>query len=239
MADSSDILFLHPRYSDIPGSLKETLFDPDQLKAAGLITRKLSGRGTTYFFKLRDQDCVLRHYWRGGFVRNVFPDSYLWLGLARTRSYREWQLLETMERLRLPAPRRVALRIQRNGIVYRSDIITEEIRDITSLAELLKFRPATEEEWKCIGQTIREFHDQNIFHQDLNAGNLLLGVGCCHLIDFDRGRILRGTWWHVIVLKRLKRSLEKLRRNNKGFHYNAMDWSYLQDGYGETDGQPN
>jgi len=50
---------------------------------------------------------------------------------------------------------------------------------------------------------------------------------------------LRGTWWHVIVLKRLKRSLEKLRRNNKGFHYNAMDWSYLQDGYGETDGQPN
>ena len=176
---------------------------------------------------------MLRHYWRGGFIRNFLADSYVWLGLSRTRSYREWQLLEIMENFGLPTPRRVALRIQRYGLFYRSDIVTEEIQNITSLAQLLQEREATEEEWYCVGQTIRRFHDKQIFHQDLNANNLLLGSGTCHLIDFDRGRIQAGDWWHERVLNRLHRSLEKLKGKHNTFHFNAMSWSYLQDGYAQ------
>jgi 3-deoxy-D-manno-octulosonic acid kinase len=234
MAGSSDILFLHPRYSDLPGALKETLFEPDQLKAAGLVTRELKGRGTTYFYKLREHRCVLRHYWRGGIIQNFSADSYIWLGLSRTRSYREWQLLEIMENLRLPTPRRVALRIQRHGLFYRSDIVTEEILNVTSLAQLLQEREAIEDEWNCVGQSIRKFHDKKIFQQDLNANNLLLGPGTCHLIDFDRGRLQPGDWWHERVLDRLKRSLVKLKGKHNTFHYNAMSWSYLQDGYAQS-----
>ena len=231
MAGSSDLVFIHPRYSDLPNSLKGTLFDPVKLKAAGLITKELIGRGTTFFFKLREQDCVLRHYWRGGIVRHLSADLYYWMGLSKTRSYREWQLLGTLENLGLPAPRRVALRIQRQGFLYRSDIVTEEIHQVTSLAEILKERPATEDEWKRVGMTIRAYHDHHIFHQDLNANNVLLGVESCHLIDFDRGRILLGAWWQNSVLNRLKRSLEKLNRNHEVFHHNSHGWSYLLDGY--------
>lgn len=164
-------------------------------------------------------------------MRTVSRDGYLWLGLTRTRSYREWQLLEIMENLCLPCPRRVALRIQRMGLLYRSDIVTEEIQGINTLPELLGNRELTEAEWRRVGGTIRRFHNHAIFHQDLNANNLLLGAGSCYLIDFDRGRILEGNWWKGRVLNRLKHSLEKLSGQGLEFHFNPGSWMYFMDGY--------
>ena len=108
MADSPDIVFLHPSLSDLPDALKETIFNPDKLRGEGLITREFPGRGTTYFFQLRGRSCVLRHYWRGGFMSRFLKDAYLWLGLKPSRAYREWKMLEKLENLDLPAPRRVA-----------------------------------------------------------------------------------------------------------------------------------
>jgi 3-deoxy-D-manno-octulosonic acid kinase len=233
MAGSKDLVFIHPRYSEIPESLKDILFEPDRLKEAGLITKELTGRGATYFFQLQEQGCVLRHYWRGGLIRNLSADQYIWLGLGQSRSYREWQLLEKIEAFGLPAPRPVALRIQRQGILYRSDIVTEEIKAVRSLAEILKVRPATVEEWNKVGQTIRTFHAHNIFHQDLNANNILLGTDSCHLIDFDRGRIQPGNWWHGRVLNRLKRSLEKLGSKCDPFYFDPSAWTSLEEAYGK------
>ena len=115
MPDPSIIVFLHPDFADLPDALKEDIFDPDRLKSEGLITRELRGRGTTYFFNLRNYPCVLKHYYRGGWVSKLSKQNYVWLGFKQTRAYREWKILEELEALALPAPKRVAMRIVRSG----------------------------------------------------------------------------------------------------------------------------
>lgn len=226
-----DIVFIHPDFEDLPDSLKAAMFDPTSLDEAGLLIKILRGRGNTYFFKLRQDGCVLRHYWRGGALRHLSKDGYFWLGLSHSRSYREWRILEKLERLELPAPRRVALRIQRKGLLYSSDIVTKEIKNSLALSDTLKVQELDGATWKLIGQTIRRFHDKQVFHQDLNAGNILLTKHYCFLIDFDRGRIQSGDWWKKGTLERLKRSLNKFKTNEQKFHFDKSVWAALLDGY--------
>ena len=235
MADSSTMVFLHPDLSDIPDSLKEDLFNPDRLQKEGLITRSEEGRGTTYFFNFRNHACVLRHYFRGGFISKLSKHSYLWLGLKNSRAYREWQILQEIEKRGLPAPRPIAMRIEISGLTCRSDIVTEEIEGSAALSSILCERPLDEKDWRRIGATIRSFHDKGVFHQDLNAMNILLGSETCHLIDFDRGRIMTGQWWKDRTLKRLLRSLNKLLRKNDPFYFDPLHWDFLLDGYREQD----
>ncbi len=226
-----EMVFMHPQFGDLPESLKATIFEPTLLEEAGLMIKTLRGRGDTYFFKLREDGCVLRHYWRGGAIRHLSKDGYVWLGLSNSRSYREWKILEELESLKLPAPRRVALRIQRHGLLYRSDIVTKEIKDSLSLSDTLKVQELDDATWRLIGQTVRRFHDKQVFHQDLNASNILLTKHYCFLIDFDRGRIQSGDWWKERTLERLKRSLNKFKTNEPNFHFDEKGWAALQDGY--------
>lgn len=227
MADSSDIVFFSSGFLDLDDSEKETLFEPERLKQEGEITRELKGRGSTYFYRLKERPVVLRHYWRGGFIQNLSKDAYVWLGLSNTRSFREWELLKEMEKLGLPTPRPVAVRIQRKGLIYRSDIVTEEIEGVESLAQILKQRPASTEEWQLVGRTICQFHQHQIHHADLNANNILLKDGACYWIDFDRAKIHSGTTWQRSVLDRLKRSLEKLKGAHDPFFFDPEGWAYL------------
>jgi 3-deoxy-D-manno-octulosonic acid kinase len=235
MAGSTDIVFINPHFSDLPDSLKQVIFEPQLLKEAGLLIKELRGRGATYFFKLREDRCVLRHYWRGGSARHFSKDRYVWMGLKRTRSFREWKLLEQLESLSLPAPRRIALRIIRTGLFYRSDIVTKEIQDSVSLSATLKVEDLEKSVWMRIGRMIRLFHDHNVYHQDLNASNILLTLQYCYLIDFDRGRIDAGNGWKAGTLNRLKRSLEKFATNETTFHYDPGKWMSLMDGYQQVD----
>ena len=233
MADSSDIVYFHPDYSDLDASVQTMIFNPDQLKQAGWVTRELEGRGTTYFFRLKDRPVVLRHYWRGGAMKNLSKDAYLWLGLARTRSFKEWKLLQEMESLGLPTPRPVALRIRRSGLFYRSDIVTEELEGVESLARILQQRPATAEEWQLVGKTIGQFHEQQVHHADLNANNILLKEGACYWIDFDRGCIRGGDGWKESVIARLRRSLEKLRGKHDPFYFSDEGWKQMLERYSD------
>ncbi|QXD25403.1 3-deoxy-D-manno-octulosonic acid kinase [Opitutia bacterium ISCC 51] len=232
MADSTESVFFHPRYADLSEELKDIMFDPEALQKAGLIFRELKGRGTTYFYHLEQQSVVLRHYWRGGFMQNVSKDAYVWTGLSKTRSYREWKLLERMAELGLPTPRPVALQIKRTGLCYRSDIVTEEIKEAESFSEILKQRPATSDEWQLVGETIKQFHESQVFHADLNANNILLTNSSCYWIDFDRGRIQGGDRWKTAVIARLKRSLEKLKGKHEAFCFTENDWEKLLRAYG-------
>ena len=86
-------------------------------------------------------------------------------------------------------------------------------------------------DWRRIGATIRSFHDKAVFHQDLNAMNILISSETCYLIDFDRGRIMAGEWWKLWTLKRLKGSLNKLYAINDPFYYEPLHWDFLLDGY--------
>ncbi len=167
-------------------------------------------------------------------MQNLSKDAYLWTGLSQTRSYREWKLLEKMAELGLPTPRPVALRIQRSGLCYSSDIVTEEIEEAESLAAILRQRPATSDEWQLVGETIKKFHESQVSHADLNANNILLSNASCYWIDFDRGRIQAGDRWKTSVIARLRRSLEKLQSIHQTFNLTENGWEELLKAYGDS-----
>ncbi len=231
MVDTRQYFFIDPYFEKQRQNATRTLFDPDRLRNQKRITRELKGRGSTYFFKFAGKNCVLRHYWRGGFVRKLSKDGYLWLGLKRSRAYREWKILEKIRELGLPAPRTVAIRIQRKGLVCRSDIVTTEIEGAESFGKLLRNGLMETDVWEKVGSVIRNYHDHGIFHQDLNANNILVNQDQIYLIDFDRARVCKGEWWKSRMLGRLKGALEKSRFKYQAFHYRDEDWRALMAGY--------
>ena len=86
------------------------------------------------------------------------------------------------------------------------------------------------------GAAIAAFHRRGVHHADLNAHNVLLrydgrAAAPVYLIDFDRGRIRpRGTW-EQHVLQRLRRSLDKVKRQQPGSTFEENDWRALMAGY--------
>src|SRR5687767_1385229 len=60
------------------------------------VVARARGRGGVLFIREDYRYWVLRHYRRGGLIAKLLSDSYLWLGMERTRAFREWRLLHTL-----------------------------------------------------------------------------------------------------------------------------------------------
>ena len=212
----------------------ETLFDPEALAAGQLLDGLARGRGEAYFIRLGGQHLVLRHYRRGGLVGRFFRDGYLFRSLEASRSWREWRLLAELRRRGLPVPRPVAAAVQRAGLYYQADLVTELIPETQTLAELLKETRLTPDGWQALGKCLRDFHRAGVFHADLNASNILIGPGQqIFLIDFDRGAVRATGRWQQRTLRRLKRSLRKFHQREKTFHFSELDWDRLREGYAQ------
>lgn len=208
------------------------MFTREYWAARGALEEQMGGRGSVCVLKAEEGDWILRHYRRGGFAARIATDGYLWLGADATRSFREWRLLAELQRLELPAPSPVAARFERVGLYYRADIITVRLPDARTLAQVLTERALDPETWQAIGRTLARFHAAGVHHADLNAHNILLAPDGVYLLDFDRGRIRPRGGWEAQVLARLKRSLEKLRGQRAGFHFEQGDWEALLEGVG-------
>ena len=89
----------------------------------------------------------------------------------------------------------------------------------------------TTEQWQAIGRCIKRFHQQGIYHADLNAHNILLRDAEVFLIDFDKGEQRPAGRWCQANLKRLLRSLTKLANQYPCFAFNSDDWQILVDAY--------
>lgn len=63
------------------------------------------GRAAAWFVQLPSLEAVLRHFKRGGLMARLVRERYLWLGLERTRSFAEFDLLRVMWQAGLPVPR--------------------------------------------------------------------------------------------------------------------------------------
>jgi len=192
----------------------------------------LAGRGSTHFIAVQGRDCVLRHYYRGGMVRHISTDRFVWAGECRTRSFSEWRLLAALHDRELPVPRPVAGRYVRRGFFYTADLITERLPGVRSLAAALVDASQPADVWTGIGAMLARFHRALVFHADLNAHNIQIGdSGALYLLDFDRGRIMdaEGSWSND-NLQRLRRSLDKIMRLD-GAHFAAGDWDLLLQGY--------
>lgn len=210
----------------------EALFSPE-LQETGLKTAE--GRGEAIFYEYHGLNLVLKHYHRGGLAAHLSNDHYLRRPLDFTRSFKEWELLNRLQALNLPAPVPVAASVIKSSLFYQADLVTIEITNATTLADLLFESSLGQEKWQDIGSCIRRFHDQDVYHADLNARNILVGDYNVYLIDFDKGAIrYLGDSWKASNLTRLKRSLLKFEAKSEQFHFTEDDWRSLLAGYGSV-----
>ena len=210
-------------------------FDMSHYQAHDALQGQAQGRGTTHFIRIANQfDCVLRHYRRGGWVARLTEDQYCWTGLDQTRSWREWDLLRSMTEKQLPVPYPVAAHVKRNGLFYRADIITKRIPLAHSLSSQISKNELSDELWRLLGKTIRQFHQQGVYHADLNAHNILIDEQeKFYLIDFDKGELRTpSNAWQRANIERLHRSLLKLKKQKQnGFHFSLHHWGALLQAY--------
>ena len=229
---------LHIRFdADIFNSIEDVSFNSRVWAQRAAIVGFAEGRGTTFFIQHQGRDFVLRHYQRGGLVAKISEDQYLWVGLKFSRPWREWVLLEKMQAKGLPVPVPAAVKVERKGLFYRADLMMHRIPYSRSLMHTLMSEDLAEGHWIAIGSMIRRFHEQGVYHADLNANNILLDQGGrCFLIDFDRCRIKKPNLkWQKENLLRLKRSLNKISKNQEVFYFSDMNWRTLLRGYGWSD----
>lgn len=218
---------------DIINDIDQSWFSADTLQQQGCTTKSEKGRGTTWFFTKNGLELVLRHYLRGGLAAGISNDRYLWYGLAKTRAWLEWHLLAKMQQLDLPAPRPFAAHVNHLGLSYTADIVTFEIKNVSTLTKLLSQHGIDNQTWHNIGICISQFHNNGIYHADLNASNILIrNDGEVFVTDFDKGKVLPARKsWQTENINRLKRSLLKFQASTENFHFTGADWDTLQTGY--------
>ena len=204
------------------------------------ITGSAQGRGTTWFVRYDDthikqeKHWVLRHYYRGGLIGKIINDSYLFTSQKNTRAAQEFSLLAHMQKLSLPAPKPIAYRVKRNGLLYQADLLSSRIENAQDLVAILSEQILSDHLWKKIGATIKKFHDNNIYHHDLNAHNILIDKQeNVFLIDFDRGEVRASNQsiWQKSNMVRLHRSFLKEAKKLPNFHWNSENWQLLFEGY--------
>lgn len=216
-------------------------FDASKWRDSSPSSAQGTGRGSTFFIEVDGRSCVLRHYYRGGFIGKFLNDEFLWIGLEKTRAFAEWFLLEHMQKLGLPSPVPLAAHVERRGFVYRADLLMERIPEVKPLSVCLESQATTDINWNAVGFCIGGFHREGINHADLNVHNIQIGSdGAVSLVDFDRGRLMSAAGqWQRDNLARLSRSLKKVS-NGCGLELQDSVWQGLMEGYRQafTDTDP-
>lgn len=133
---------------------------------------------------------VIKHYGRGG-VLNRFIKNY-YLAWGSTRAEQEMDFLLKVRSLGVNAPEPLAVAWQ-GKLFYRTWLVTREIQEQTSLAELCK---NNEERVRLImpelARQILLLSKNGIMHIDLHPGNVLIDrANSVYMIDFDKACSLR------------------------------------------------
>ncbi len=219
------------------------MLDPDYWQQKKAIAGTAQGRGITWFIDYIANDSsatqhwVLRHYYRGGVIGKFNKDSYCYKGVKKTRAAREYSLLSTMQSLALPAPNPIAYRIIKHGVLYKADLLSSRIEHANNLVAILSLQSLPDNLWLEIGAIIKKFHNNGIYHHDLNAHNILINdKQQVFLIDFDQGELRtknnhKFSRWKKSNLSRLKRSFEKELKKLPVFNFSQNNWQVLLTGY--------
>ncbi|MDK9688485.1 3-deoxy-D-manno-octulosonic acid kinase [Halomonas sp. LC1] len=191
--------------------LSTALFEAAYWRTRHLVVGEAPGRGSSLFLQARDDEqWVLRPYQRGGLIAKLSQQRYVWLGVERTRAFREVRLTAALYEQGLPVPRPVACCVTRFGLTYEAALLTVRIPGARALASLLTNGEADEALLKRVGAMIKRFHQAGLDHVDLNARNILVDeTGKPWLIDLDRCRLRPPGKWQASNLQRLERSVVK------------------------------
>ncbi len=224
-----------------PADISLDWFSADFWRQQNKIYAQKKGRASVWFFKHNNVKGVLRHYWRGGLIGKLLRDQYLYLGLKNSRVYQEFDLLCKLQKLGLNVPTPLAAKIEKKGLIYNADIITQAIEGAQSILDVLKQRPLSSLEIKQVAICIAEFHRRGVYHADLNINNILFSQASgqvddinnkVYLIDFDRGSLKKPqTGWQQNNINRLKRSFSKESKRNSLFYWQKTDWQLLINTY--------
>lgn len=192
------------------------------------------GRGAAWFVEAPFGQCVLRLYLRGGLAARFSRDRYWWHGADRSRAFAEFRLTRLLAARGLPVPRALAASYLRHGPWYRAALLLERLQGVRSLADRARL-DGDGAPWEEAGRLVARFHRVGLDHVDLNAHNLLFdAAGRGWMIDFDRCRLrIPDTGWREANLKRLRRSLLKLR-GERAPETVERDLARLRGGYDAT-----
>ena len=188
------------------------------------------GRGGAWSIDAGLARYALRHYRRGGAIRHLLQDRYLFRNADATRGFREFDLLAQLHDEGFPVPKPVAVRYQQDGSWYRADLLMQLIDNGRSLHQRL--RAGDPVDWTAMGRAIAGLHRRGVWHADLNAHNALVDdARRVWIIDFDRAQIRRpAASWQRANIERLARSLRKLGHGA----LLPIAWPQLQRGYAES-----
>lgn len=219
--------------------MREAWFEPATWAGAPVAPGYSGGRGATLFIECEGQQWVLRHYHRGGTMARIASDGFVFTGADRTRSFREWRLLADIRAEGLPAPRPVAARYVRRGLVYRADLVTVRLPGVVPLSTRLAAGELPDAVWSAVGECVGRFHAARFFHADLTAHNLQVDGGdAIFLLDFDRGRRMPADGaWRRRNLERLHRSFTKISGDGT-FAFRPAHWTALLAGYRSAGVEP-
>lgn len=192
------------------------------------------GRGTTWFLHTADKlgvDSVYRHYYRGGLFGKVIKDRYWFCNYDSTRAAKEFSLLRQLHQWGLPVPQPIAFKITRTFGCYQADILLQKIANTQDLSQRLQQSFLITEQYQQIGRLLRQLHNYQVHHSDLNIHNILLDEqGKFWLIDFDKCGIEQGESWKSANLDRLLRSFHK-EQKRLNIHFTPQNWQALLTGY--------
>lgn len=213
-----------------------SLFDPEHWRSCADVSEPSGGRGQAWMIKQvlpdqSDREWVLRHYRRGGLVAKWVEDQYFWLGWARSRPVREWQITAWLYAQGLPVPHPVAAAGWRKGFTYRADLITARVpgRPVSSWVETGGLDAQLMSQ---IGRVVRQLHDVGLYHSDLNTHNILATEdGQVSVIDFDQAAVRQPGQWMQNNLQRLRRSFVKVAATADTANWNLALWNTLHKAY--------
>ncbi|MGV6987743.1 3-deoxy-D-manno-octulosonic acid kinase [Testudinibacter sp. P80/BLE/0925] len=216
----------------------EQLFDIHFWQQQQRVIGQAKGRGITWFLQAQDLDIgknlALRHYYRGGWSAKFNRDRYFDRSLKNSRSFSEFKMLRRLHKAGLPVPQPIAARTIKKTIGYQADILIERIADSQDLTAVLQQQTLSDSQWQEIGELIRQMHDLQVCHRDLNAHNILLqqqhGQQKFWLIDFDKCAFLSGASWKQSNLERLHRSFAK-EVGRMRIQFSEQNWQQLLTGY--------
>lgn len=208
-------------------------FDPSFWQSQNALTGTGSGRAEVWFINAPLGKFVIRRYRRGGLIAKFNKSRFLFTGQKHTRPWLELSLLEHMRSLDLPVPRPIGGLLTVEKGFYQSELLTETIANANDLFDIIKDGDSKNINWHEIGAVIKRFHDQGIYHSDLNCHNIMIDQDDkVWLIDFDKcEQRPHDEKWKLANINRLKRSLDKEDKLHTQFDISDTQWRNFLEGY--------
>ena len=157
----------------------------------------------------------------------LIKDHYIFTGWEKTRSYQEFQLLNTLIEADVNVPKPIAAKAVKRTFCYQADLLSQKIPNARDLVAILQEKSLSKETYQKIGNEIRKMHAAQVNHTDLNIHNILIDdKENVWIIDFDKCHQQKGDDWKQNNWDRLKRSFVK-EVNKRSIHWSGDEWAYL------------